>query len=111
MPDIVRFSVSLEEDLLEEFERYCSEQKFATRSEAVRQLIREKLTAEAWQSETTEAAGTLTIVYDHHRPQLRGGNGNRILRFQRIGRRINTDRQFVMDELPACECGKNNHKQ
>jgi len=71
MPEIVRFSVSLEDDLLEQFERYCRQQKFATRSEAVRQLIREKLTDEAWQSESTDAAGTLTIVYDHHRPQLR----------------------------------------
>jgi len=71
MAEIVRFSVSLEDDLLERFESYCSEQKFATRSEAVRQLIREKLTDEAWQSESSDAAGTLTIVYDHHRPQLR----------------------------------------
>jgi CopG family nickel-responsive transcriptional regulator len=71
MPEIVRFSVSLEDDLLERFEGYCKEHKFATRSEAVRQLIREKLTDEAWQSESADAAGTLTIVYDHHRPQLR----------------------------------------
>ena len=71
MSEIVRFSVSLEDDLLEQFDRYCSEEHFATRSEALRQLIREKLTHEAWQSDTSEAAGTLTLVYDHHRPQLR----------------------------------------
>lgn len=68
---VVRFSVSLEGELLEQFNRYCNEQKFATRSEAIRQLLREKLTTHAWQSDCRDAAGTLTLVYDHHRAQLR----------------------------------------
>ena len=71
MSEIVRFSVSLEDDLLEQFDRFCTEQHFATRSEAVRQLIRDKLTAHAWESDSQDVAGTLTLVYDHHRQQLR----------------------------------------
>jgi CopG family transcriptional regulator, nickel-responsive regulator len=71
MSEIVRFSVSLEDDLLENFDRYCTEQHFATRSEAVRQLIRDTLTTHAWESDSGDAAGTLTLVYDHHRQQLR----------------------------------------
>jgi len=71
MSEIVRFSVSLEDDLLEEFDRYCRQQQFATRSEAIRQLLRDTLTKEAWVGESKDAAGTLTLVYDHHRPQLR----------------------------------------
>jgi CopG family nickel-responsive transcriptional regulator len=71
MSEIVRFSVSLEDDLLDEFDRYCRQQQFATRSEAIRQLLRETLTKEAWLGESKDAAGTLTLVYDHHRPQLR----------------------------------------
>ena len=71
MSEIVRFSVSLEDDLLAQFDRFCTEQHFATRSEAVRQLIRDKLTAHAWASDAQDVAGTLTLVYDHHRPQLR----------------------------------------
>ena len=47
-----------------------AQQHFATRSEAVRQLIRNNLTAHAWESDAQDAAGTLTLVYDHHRPQL-----------------------------------------
>lgn len=70
MSEIVRFSVSLEDDLLEQFDRYCAEEQFATRSEAVRQLIRDTLTTRAWQSESQDAVGTLTLVYDHHRTQL-----------------------------------------
>ena len=71
MSEIVRFSVSVEDDLLEKFDRYCSEEQFATRSEAVRQLIREKLTERAWETGSHQVVGTLTLVYDHHRPQLR----------------------------------------
>jgi CopG family nickel-responsive transcriptional regulator len=68
--DIVRFSVSLEADLLSHFDRYCKEGKFATRSEAIRQLLRETLTAHAWESDARDAAATLTLVYDHHRTRL-----------------------------------------
>ena len=68
---VVRFSVSLEGELLDQFNRYCSEQRFATRSEAVRQLLRERLTTHAWHNDCRDAAGTLTLVYDHHRPMLR----------------------------------------
>ena len=71
MSEIVRFSVSLEDDLLEQFDRYCRPQQFATRSEAIRQLLHDTLTKEAWTGESKDVAGTLTLVYDHHRPQLR----------------------------------------
>ncbi len=71
MSEIVRFSVSVEDDLLEQFDRYCRQEQFATRSEAVRQMIREMLTRRAWESGSHEVVGTLTLVYDHHRAQLR----------------------------------------
>ncbi|MGW8257136.1 MAG: nickel-responsive transcriptional regulator NikR [Thermoguttaceae bacterium] len=71
MSKIVRFSISLEDDLLDKFDRFCKDEHFATRSEAIRQLLREKLTQNAWQLDCKDAAGTLTLVYDHHRPQLR----------------------------------------
>ena len=67
---LVRFTVSLEADLLESFDRYIAEQKVATRSEAIRQLIREALTAHEWAAGAGDAAATLTIVYDHHRTSL-----------------------------------------
>ncbi|NBO92942.1 MAG: nickel-responsive transcriptional regulator NikR [Planctomycetia bacterium] len=70
MSELARFSVSLEADLLERFDHYCSEGKFATRSEAIRQLLREALTDEAVSGPAEDAAGTLTLVYDHHRSGL-----------------------------------------
>jgi CopG family nickel-responsive transcriptional regulator len=69
--DVVRFSVSVEKDLLERFDKYCRGEKYATRSEAVRQLVREKLTQRAWEKGHAHVAGTLTLVYDHHRSSLR----------------------------------------
>lgn len=71
MSEIVRFSVSVEQELLDKFDRYCNEEQLATRSEAVRQMIRELLTRRAWESGAREVVGTLTLVYDHHRAQLR----------------------------------------
>jgi CopG family nickel-responsive transcriptional regulator len=68
--NLVRFTVSLEAELLDSFDRYCHEGKFATRSEAIRQLLREALNNHAWESDTQDAAATLTLVYDHHRTHL-----------------------------------------
>ena len=70
MSELVRFSVSLEADLLEWFDRYCREGRYATRSEAIRQLLRETLTSHAWAEDVRDAAATLTLVYDHHKTQL-----------------------------------------
>ena len=71
MSDIVRFSVSLEGDLLGLFDKYCQQEQFATRSEAVRQLLRDMLTRRTWEKGVHEVAGSLTLIYDHHRSQLR----------------------------------------
>jgi CopG family nickel-responsive transcriptional regulator len=69
MPDIVRFSVSLESDLLDEFDRFCRAGQYETRSEAIRQLLRERLTAAAAEADA-DATASLTLVYDHHRRNL-----------------------------------------
>src|SRR5579884_2721303 len=68
--EIVRFSVSLEADLLEQFDQFCTAGRFATRSEAIRQLLREKLTSAAWEAAAVEVAASLTLIYVHHRAKL-----------------------------------------
>jgi CopG family nickel-responsive transcriptional regulator len=70
MPEVVRFTVSLEGDLLAAFDRHVAEGRFATRSEAIRQLLRERLTNAAWAAEAEDVAASLTLVYDHHRSNL-----------------------------------------
>jgi CopG family nickel-responsive transcriptional regulator len=68
--ELVRFSVSLEANLLERFDRYCKKGRFATRSEAVRQLLHQTLAQEAWAADANDVSATLTLVYDHHRTGL-----------------------------------------
>ncbi len=70
MSELTRFSVSLETDLLEAFDRFVREGAFATRSEAIRQLLRRTLTVEAFEGDGREVTASLTLVYDHHRPHL-----------------------------------------
>lgn len=68
----------VEEELLEEVDEYCQQEQFATRSEAVRQLIRDRLTNRGWETGSRAAAGTLTLVYDQHHAQL----GKRLTKLQ-----------------------------
>ncbi len=70
MSEISRFSVSLEADLLEAFDKYVRDGAFATRSEAIRQLLRQSLTRDAFEGDDRPVTATLTLVYDHHRPHL-----------------------------------------
>lgn len=69
MGDLVRTGLSLEGELLEKFDRAISRKGYQNRSEAVRDLIRQYL-VEQEASENRVVAATLTIVYDHHRPNL-----------------------------------------
>ena len=70
MADLTRFSVSLEADLLEAFDKYVRDGAFATRSEAIRQLLRKSLTHAAFAGDDKPVTATLTLVYDPPRPRL-----------------------------------------
>ena len=71
MKKLVRFGVSLDHHLLDDFDRIVKRRKYATRSEALRDLIRDQLVSEEWSSDTDrKAIATITFVYDHHVPDL-----------------------------------------
>lgn len=70
MSELVRFTVSLEADLLERFDRYCSDGQIATRSEAIRQVLRDTLTAQACAEDAEDVVASMTLVYDHHKTGL-----------------------------------------
>ena len=69
MGDLVRTGVSLERDLLTKFDVAINKKGYQNRSEAIRDLIRDHLVAEEIDKNKV-VVGTLTIVYDHHRPNL-----------------------------------------
>jgi CopG family transcriptional regulator, nickel-responsive regulator len=73
MTELTRVSVSLETALLEAFDRSNAAKGYATRSEAVRDLIRERLIREeasAPHGRGGELVAVLTLVYDHHAREL-----------------------------------------
>jgi len=69
MGELSRTGISLEHDLLEGFDALIAKRGYKNRSEAVRDLIREALAADAVAANQT-VVGTLTLVYDHHVPNL-----------------------------------------
>ena len=69
MSQLSRTGVSLDEDLLKEFDRLIAKRGYQNRSEAFRDLIREALLTEIVDS-NRPVVGTLTLVYDHHVPNL-----------------------------------------
>ncbi len=71
MSKITRFGVSLESMLLEKFDRINSQKGYKNRSEAIRDLIREKLVSEEWGSSEHETVGVFSLVYDHHQRELK----------------------------------------
>jgi len=70
MGKTIRFGVSLDSDLLEKFDNHCEERSYQTRSEAIRDLIRNTLVQREWEQAEGDLAGTLTLVYDHHKSGL-----------------------------------------
>jgi CopG family nickel-responsive transcriptional regulator len=70
MSKLQRISITIEAKLAERFDRLLGEKGYSNRSEAVRDLIRKALVEHEWETGGEPAVGTLTLVYDHSRPEL-----------------------------------------
>jgi CopG family nickel-responsive transcriptional regulator len=69
MTKLTRFGVSIEKKLAVEFDNLIKKQNYPNRSEAIRDMIREQLVKKEWMGKS-EVAGTITLVYDHHKRDL-----------------------------------------
>ncbi len=69
---LCRFGVSIPKSLIEAFDNYIKVRAYRNRSEAIRDLIREKLVEQEWEADTKdrEVVGTITYVFDHHKREL-----------------------------------------
>lgn len=69
---IERIGISLEKDLLDRFDRLIEQKGYATRSEAVRDLIRDALVQREWSEGggAGERVAVATLVYDHDSSSL-----------------------------------------
>lgn len=65
MGKTVRFGISLDEQLLFNFDQLIEQKKYTNRSEAIRDLIRTSLVENKSES-TEEAIGTVTLIFNHH---------------------------------------------
>jgi CopG family nickel-responsive transcriptional regulator len=66
MGDLARIGIAIPEELLAEFDRLIERRGYATRSEAVRDLVRKEIVDEIAASPNAEVYGTVTLIYDHH---------------------------------------------
>ncbi|MFW6266732.1 MAG: nickel-responsive transcriptional regulator NikR [Halanaerobium sp.] len=69
MSDLKRFGVSIEENLLKKFDQ-LNQGSYNNRSEAIRDLIRNRIIEEEKSRKDENVVGTLTLIYDHHQPGL-----------------------------------------
>lgn len=65
-----RFSVSLPEKLLRDLDEMVAEKNYDNRSQAIADMIRDQLIEHRAQNQKHKIVGTITLVYDHHKPQL-----------------------------------------
>ncbi|MGB6065132.1 MAG: nickel-responsive transcriptional regulator NikR [Desulfomonilaceae bacterium] len=70
MADLVRFGVSIPDDLLEKFDILIAEQGYTNRSEAIRDLIRNRFVEDEWSHSEEDVVGTVTVVYNHEQSDL-----------------------------------------
>jgi CopG family nickel-responsive transcriptional regulator len=67
---VTRFSVSLPTALARELDRMAAEKGYTNRSLAVADMIRAHLVEHRQQQGHGEIAGSITLVYDHHKHHL-----------------------------------------
>jgi CopG family nickel-responsive transcriptional regulator len=70
MGALERFGVSMEMELLQQFDGLITKRGYASRSEAIRDLIRREIVKEEWSKPGQEVVGTVTLVYEHHAHDL-----------------------------------------
>jgi len=67
---LMRFGVSMEDNLLAKFDELCAARGYKNRSEAIRDMTRNVLIENELQDENAQGVGTLTLVYNHHQREL-----------------------------------------
>lgn len=72
MSQTERVGVSLDKKLLKMFDELITRQGYTNRSEAIRDLIRSRLSEERLAKPSTKAVAGVFLVYDHHSTQLSG---------------------------------------
>lgn len=67
---LCRFSISMPAALARQLDALVTAKGYANRSQAVADLVRGRLVEHHQELGDREIAGTITLVYDHHKPHL-----------------------------------------
>ena len=70
MEQVERIGVSLEKKLLLSFDKLIAKQGYPSRSEAIRDLIRQHLSSERLSETAAQAVAAVFVIYDHHSTKL-----------------------------------------
>jgi len=66
MSETIRFGISIDDKLLDSFDRLIELKGYMNRSEAIRDLMRAALVELKWEGGEEETVGTVTLLYNHH---------------------------------------------
>jgi CopG family transcriptional regulator, nickel-responsive regulator len=66
MSALTRIGVAIDSILLARFDRFIAKQGYTNRSEAFRDLIRDRLVNAAVEDRETMVVGSITLIYNHH---------------------------------------------
>ena len=66
MGKLSRIGIALDSDLLERFDRSIEKSGYTNRSEAFRDLIRDRLVRERTAAADATVVGSVTLIYNHH---------------------------------------------
>jgi len=70
MGELIRYGVSIGRSLSRRFDGLIKAKGYANRSEAIRDLIRDRLVEEQWQAGDEVTIGVVTLLYDHRQREL-----------------------------------------
>lgn len=65
MEGVTRIGVSLEPELLNNFDRIIAKKGYVSRSEAIRDLVRDSLAENEWKNDKEYMCGVIVMIYDH----------------------------------------------
>jgi len=66
---VERICITIPKELVDFIDKKV-EQSYASRSEFIRDLVREAIVEDEWEAENNELIGVLVIIYDHHKREL-----------------------------------------
>ena len=66
---LIRFGISIPENLSKKFNQFIRNKKYSNRSEAIRDLIRKALVQEEVE-QNAEVVAVVSLLYDHHKREL-----------------------------------------